>query len=83
MVFLIHTELRCTVNHTSDLLNNIHQRTTPILAIENRRGNFIRSISNMPLTLSTRKLLNDSGQIVTYRGLIIIKNGKIPKYKIS
>ena len=51
-------------------LSNIHHRQSPILAIENRRGNFIGSISNMPLTLSTQKLPNDSGQIVTYKELI-------------
>jgi hypothetical protein len=33
--------------------------------------NFTGSISYMPLTLSTQKLLNVFGQIVTYKGLKI------------
>ena len=42
--------------------------TTSILAIDNRRENFTGSISYMSLTLSTQRLLNVSGQIVTNRG---------------
>jgi len=44
--------------------------TTSTLAIENRRENFSGSISYMSLTLSTQRLLNVSGQIVTNRGEI-------------
>jgi hypothetical protein len=41
-----------------------------ILAIDNRRENFTGSISYMSVTLSTQRLINVSGQIVTNRGLI-------------
>jgi len=44
--------------------------TTSILAIENRMEIFTGCISCMPLTLSTQKLLNVSGQIVTNKGFI-------------
>ena len=50
--------------------------TTPILALQNRRRIFIGSISNMSLMLSTQKLLNGSGQIVTYKRLIKKKSWK-------
>jgi hypothetical protein len=39
--------------------------TISILAIDNRRENFTGRISYMSLTLSTQRLLNVSGQIVT------------------
>jgi len=51
--------------------SNTSPETTPILAIENRRENFTGSISYMSLTLSTQRLLNVSGQIVTNRGLTL------------
>jgi len=45
--------------------------TTSILAIDNRRENFTGRVSYMSLTLSTQRLLNVSGQIVTTRGLTL------------
>ena len=44
--------------------------------IENRREIFTGSISYMPLTLSTQRLLNVSGQIVTNKGFKFKKKKK-------
>jgi adhesin HecA-like repeat protein len=68
-------DLRDCIPLTSSLMElSTHQHspeTTPILAIENRRENFTGSISYMSLTLSTQRLLNVSGQIVTNTGLTL------------
>ena len=47
--------------------------STSIPAIENRRENFTGSISYMSLTLSTQRLLNVSGQILTNKGFKLKK----------